>query len=211
MFVKKSFKDRLKKSCLSVSPNFCPSKYHRRSKKHLVSPCFLLLMAFASLSLTSCSTIGGQLTSAAEFVKADVQTQHDENFRMRAIRKALKAQNIAEAEQTSQTLYAPHWKCIASLEIAAVKFQKDKPEALAMAHESSEAIWEINDPNKRAMALLALLRFELETSKDLPAAKKTIEQADKTIEFITNDPARQMRRYGELEALQAKHNHLLSR
>ena len=82
---------------------------------------------------------------------------------------------------------------------------------MGIIQEVIEEIWALSDANKRAMALLSLLKFEMETKKDIPAAKETIKQTEKTIAFILDDHARKMRRYGELQTLLEKHNHLLSR
>ena len=185
---------------------------NRILKKKQASSTHIIALSLVSIvCFSGCATVGQKIAGAADAVKADVQTQHDENFRLKRVRKALRSGNILEAEEHRDTLYASHWKCIANLEIAAAKYPSDKAEALSMVEIATEEIWEISDANKRAMALLALLKFELEIKKDIPAAKETIKQTEKTIAFILDDHFRKMRRLGELQMLQDKHNHLLSR
>lgn len=211
MFVKNIFKGYIKKS--SVSLRSClegtTSRILKKTCAHLTL-MFTITSLFMIL-LSGCSTIGQKVASAADALKTDVQTQHDENFRMRRVRKALLIGNISEAEEQRDTLHAPHWRCVANIEIAAAKYPMQKTEALEAVKKTTEDIWNISDANKRARALLALLKFELETKKDLPQAKETIKQTEKTIAFILDDHSRKMRRYGELQNLLEKHNHLLSR
>ena len=211
MIVRKIFKEKIKtkqslsKSCSGHITSRFLKKTHIHSKH-------ILVLSFLSIALLSgCSAVGQKVASAADALKTDMQTQHDENFRIKRVRKALSSGDILEAEQQRDTLYAPHWKCIANIEIATAKYHEDQAEALEMIKTTTEEIWELSDANKRAMALLSLLKFELETKKDIPAAKETIKQTEKTIAFILDDHARKMRRYGELQTLLEKHNHLLSR
>jgi len=211
MIVNKFFKEPIKKN-QKLSKSFSGpivrrilEKTHRHSKH-------ILALSFLSITfLSGCGAVGQKVASAADALKTDVQTQHDENFRIKRVRKALSSGDILEAEQQRDTLYAPHWKCIANIEIATAKYHEDQAQALEMVKEATEELWDLSDANKRAMALLSLLKFELETKKDIPAAKETIKQTEKTIAFILDDHARKMRRYGELQTLLEKHNHLLSR
>lgn len=211
MIVKEYFKEQMKinsslsKSCSGHITSQILEKTHIRSK-HILALSFLSI-----IFLSGCSAVGQKVASAADALKTDVQTQHDENFRIKRVRKALSSGDILEAEQQRDALYAPHWKCIANIEIATAKYPTDQAQALEMIKTTTEEIWELSDASKRAMALLSLLKFELETQKDIPAAKETIKQTEKTIAFILDDHARKMRRYGELQTLLEKHNHLLSR
>ena len=211
MIVNNSFKEQIKtnsslsKSCSGhIASRFLKKK--RRHSKHILALSFLSITF-----LSGCGAVGQKVASAADALKTDVQTQHDENFRIKRVRKALSSGDILEAEQERDTLYAPHWKCIANIEIAAAKYHADQVQALKMIQAATEEIWELADANKRAMALISLLKFELETKKDIPSAKETIKQTEKTIAFILDDHTRKMRRYGELQTLLEKHNHLLSR
>ncbi|MCB1073370.1 MAG: hypothetical protein KDK96_09765 [Chlamydiia bacterium] len=211
MIVNNSFKEQIKtnsslsKSCSGHIPSHFLKKTHRHSK-------YILALSFLSIAfLSGCSAVGQKVASAADALKTDVQTQHDENFRMKRVRKALFSGDVLEAEQQRDSLYASHWKCIANIEIATAKYQLDQAQALEIIQEVTEEIWDLSDANKRAIALLSLLKFELEIKKDIPAAKETIKQTEKTIAFILDDHARKMRRYGELQTLLEKHNHLLSR
>jgi len=211
MIVKKIFKERVK-TRQSLS-KFCSERITSKilEKTHPY-PKHILALGFLSITfLSGCGAVGQKVASAADALKTDVQTQHDENFRIKRVRKALSSGDILEAEQQRDTLYAPHWQCIANIEIAAAKYHTDQAQALKLIETTTEEIWDLSDANKRAMALLSLLKFELETKKDIPAAKETIKQTEKTIAFISDDHARKMRRYGELQTLLKKHNHLLSR
>lgn len=211
MIERKLFKEQVKtgQALLKLSAELSENRVFKKTlcySKHI-----LALSLLSMILLSGCSTISETVASAADALKTDVQTQHDENFRIKRVRKASSSGDILEAEQERDTLYAPHWKCIANIEIATAKYHADKAEALGIIQEVIEEIWALSDANKRAMALLSLLKFELETKKDIPAAKETIKQTEKTIAFILDDHARKMRRYGELQTLLEKHNHLLSR
>ncbi|MCB1068268.1 MAG: hypothetical protein KDK56_08785 [Simkania sp.] len=211
MIVRKIFKEKIKtKQSLSKS---CSGHITSRflKKTHIHSKHIFALSFLSITFLSGCGAIGQKVASAADALKTDVQTQHDENFRIKRIRNALSSGDILEAERHRDTLYSPHWKCIANIEIATAKYHEDQAQALEMIQVATEEIWGLADANKRAMALISLLKFELETKKDIPAAKETIKQTEKTISFILDDHARKMRRYGELQTLLEKHNHLLSR
>lgn len=211
MIERKLFKEQVKagQALLKLSAELSENRVFKKTlcySKHI-----LALSLLSMILLSGCSTISETVASAADALKTDVQTQHDENFRTKRVRKALSSGDILEAEQQRDTLYALHWKCIANIEIATAKYHEDQAEALEMIKTTTEEIWDLSDANKRAMALISLLKFELETKKDIPAAKETIKQTEKTIAFILDDHARKMRRYGELQTLLEKHNHLLSR
>jgi len=211
MIERKLFKEQVKawQALLKSSAELSENSFF---KKTLCYSKRILALSFLSITfLSGCGAVGQKVASAADALKTDVQTQHDENFRIKRVRKALSSGDILEAEQQRETLYAPHWKCIANIEIATAKYHEDQVQALEMIKTTTEEIWDLSDANKRAMALLSLLKFELETKKDIPAAKETIKQTEKTIAFILDDHARKMRRYGELQTLIEKHNHLLSR
>jgi len=211
MIVNKYFKEQIKTK--SISSRSCSERTTSGilKKKRAYSMHILATLFLSMVLLSGCSTIGQKVASAADALKHDVQTQHDENFRIKRVRKALLAGNIPEAEEHRDTLHAPHWRCVADIEIATAKYKANNQEALKIVERTTEDIWAISDANKRAMALLALLSFELGTKKDIPAVKETIKQTEKTIAFILDDHARKMRRYGELQTLIEKHNHLLSR
>ncbi|MCB1107471.1 MAG: hypothetical protein KDK76_05175 [Chlamydiia bacterium] len=211
MIVNKSFKEQVKIDP-SLSKNSSEPITSKILEKKRTCSKNILAISFLSITLLSgCSVIGQTVASAADALKTDVQTQHDENFRIRRVRKALSSGDLLEAEKERDTLYASHWKCIANIEIATAKYHHDKDQALEIIKTTTEEIWDLSDANKRAMALLSLLKFELETKKDIPSAKETIKQTEKTISFILDDHARKMRRYGELQTLLEKHNHLLTR
>lgn len=211
MIAKNYFKLKIKKTSIFSKSRSGNSVKGILNKMTAFPKTVLVVVPFSITLLSGCATIGEKVAYAADALKTDVQTQHDENFRIKRVRKALLIGDIPEAEKHRDNLYALHWRCIANLEIAAAKYPTQKSQALKSVKQVTKEIWTISDPNKRAMALLALLKFELETSKDVTQAKKTAKQTKKTIAFILDDHARKMRRYGELQTLIEKHNHLLSR
>ena len=211
MIVNKSFKEKIKAN-LGLSKS-CSGHITRRiiEKTHVRSKCALTIGFLSITLLSGCSIIGQKVAGAAGALKADVQTQHDENFRIKRVRKALLSGDVQAAEEHRDTLHATHWRCIANIEIAAAKYKANNQEALKIVERTTEEIWNISDANKRSKALLALLKFELETEGEIPHAIETIKQTEKTIAFILDDHSRKMRRYGELQILLEKHNHLLIR
>lgn len=211
MLEKNYFKDEVKKRVIALksSPELFLSEFSRYTRTF--SKLSRAAAIAATFTLSSCSTIEQKVAEAAEALKTDAQTAHDENFRIKRVRKALIAGDILGAEEHRDTLRSKHWKCIANIEIAAIKYPSEVQEALQIIETASEEIWHIADANKRAMALLALLKFELETKNDAAQAKETVKQLEKTIAFIMDDHVLKMKRYGEFQKILTKHNHLLSK
>ncbi len=207
MIINKIFKERVKalKPCSQYIMNAISKKTRSFPKQ------FFVLSFGSTLLLSGCSTIQTAVSNKVEAVKTDVQSQHDEVFRIKRVRKALASGHIEEACKHRDTLYMPHWKCIANIEIATTTYAMEAEGALEMISSTVEEIWSISDPNDRAMALIALLKFELETKKDIPAAEEIIKQTEKTIEYIVNNDFFQKSRIIELDTLLQKNNHLLSR
>lgn len=170
-----------------------------------------ILALLTVLTCAGCSTIQQKVSAAADAIQTDAQIAHDGNFRIKRVRSCLASGDILGAQEHRDTLHSMHYRCIADIEIAAAKYPMQKAEALEGVKKTTEDIWNISDANKRAMALLALLKFELETQGDIPQAKETIKQTEKTIAFILDEHSRKMQRYGELQLLLEKNNHLLSR
>jgi len=211
MIVNKYFKEQIKTK--SISPKSCSEHTTSRILKKTCahSKHILTIGSLSMIFLSGCSTVGQKLASAADVIARDVQTQHDENFRIKRVRKALCAGDIPGAEEHRDTLHASHWRSIANIEIATAKYIAEKEQALEIVSKTTEEIWNIADADNRAMALLALLSFELGTKKDIPAAKETIKQTKQTIAFILDNDYQHMRRQSELQTLIKTHNHLLSR
>lgn len=210
MFITNNFKDRIKNGHLFLksSREISQKPIYKKTVARKVIQTALLLSIF---TLPGCSTISQKVTSAVDTVKGEVQTSQDEIFRMKRVRSSLALGDITTAEEHRDTLFAKHFQCIAKIEIAAATYQEDKESALKMIEKTTEEIWEISDANNRAMALLSLLSFEIETKKDVPVAKETIKQIKQTITFILDNEYQKLKRHNELLSLLKTHNHLLSR
>jgi len=168
------------------------------------------------VALSACSVVSNAVSEVSHTLKTDVQTAHDENFRLKRVRKSLREGKIEEAEQHRDTLFAEHWKIVANIEIASHKYANDREEAVKMIDEVREEVWELSDPNQRSIALIALVKFELEVEKDVARALGTIRQTEKTIQFIEGDEKisaenRQGRRLYALDRIIEANNHIISR
>lgn len=210
MIVKQNFKEQIKTNPLSPKPRSGCALSSFFEKTRAYSKHLALLTILPTL-LSGCSTIQTAVSNQIEAVKTDIQTQHDETVRIKRVRTALLAGNIEEAKTHRDTLYTSHWKCIATIEIAAAEYSHTPQEALKTIDSATQELWNISDANSRAMALLALLKFELETQKDIPLAKETLKQTENTIEFIFDNDFLKRRRLIELHTLVQSNNHLLSR
>ena len=183
MIGSKSFKEQVKiVPMLSKTP-----------LEHVLRPFFekthtyskhLVLLGVLSTMLSGCSTIQTVVSAQIEAAKADIQTNHDEVVRIKRVRNALLKEDIEKAKALRDTIYASYFRYIATIEIAAAEYPHNPEEALCTIDSTIEKIWDIIDPNDRAMTLIALLKFQLETEKNIPAAKETIEQTENTISFI---------------------------
>ena len=90
MIVNKSFKEQVKIDP-SLSKNSSEPITSKILEKKRTCSKNILAISFLSITLLSgCSVIGQTVASAADALKTDVQTQHDENFRIRRVRKALR-------------------------------------------------------------------------------------------------------------------------
>lgn len=111
-------------------------------------------------------------------------------------------------EDTLSQIWVREDKIYAQIEFINLKYFIDREASEKQAKELNEKIWTVVSPEERSHLLIRMLQYQLGTQKDIKAAKKAIEQTQKTISFIQDDQTRLLREKQLGNFLQVN-NHIL--
>ncbi|CCB87841.1 hypothetical protein [Simkania negevensis] len=210
MIVRKIFKDRLK-MLLSRFRQLVKQKNtvgSRLPQSGIIQASVLIAVICVPLVLTSGCAIQQKIASETSQIKTRASSVRD-RLLLRKVRNKIAAGEVTSAQEDLRGFLLPSYRCRAELLLAKEQYKKSTQESLVAVEKIENSIWEIQSPSQRSHALLDLVEFFVTVHRDIPKAKQTLQETEKTI-FLIQDETLQ-HRIAALLKLKEKYNHLFIR
>ncbi|MCB1115010.1 MAG: hypothetical protein KDK71_00955 [Chlamydiia bacterium] len=162
----------------------------------------------APLVLTSGCSIQEKIAAEASQIKTRASSARD-RLLFRKVSKKISGGEIASAREDLEGFILPSYRHRAEILLAKEKYKTSVQESLEDIEKIEDSVWEIESPSLRSHVLLDLIEFFIVVHRDIPKAKQTLVETEKTI-FLIRDETLQ-HRMAALLKLKEKYNHLLIR
>lgn len=115
---------------------------------------------------------------------------------------------IEKLDLTIKDIQSKEDRLFSQVDLADLLHFIDKEQANQMIQKLEPEVWSLVNPEDRSLILIRMITMQLETEKDAPKAKTTIEQTIQTINFI-HSPSIKQQRQKELDNVLFVNNHIL--